>query len=198
MTDRNRVISCDEARQRWLRVVDERVEDAFASEHMTTCAACRQYAESMSKLIDGLHALKEATAEVHLSETSRVGTRCEARPRALGFRAMRIAAMIAIVVGAVPITRQMLRPPGGDHSTQDHGPLLADGLSDASDSPKNSAAIAANSGVAGDASATKSFASLTLNGDSERRFVPVAQEVGDSQVEVIWLYPTRQPATVSQ
>lgn len=198
MTDRNRIISCEEARQRWLRVVDERVEDADASEHVSTCTACRQYAESMSKLIGGLHALKEATNEVHLSETSWTGVGPELRPRVLRLRVMRTAAMIALVVGAVSIGRQMLRSPSGDHKAPAGASRLADGSSNAGDSPRDSASNTANSTGRGDASVLTSFASLTLNGDTGRRFVSVAQSSTDPQVEVIWLYPTRPPASVSR
>lgn len=160
-------ITCSEARARWLRGVDEGIEDLVARSHVQSCAECRLFACEMSAVLGGLADLKRATQSVgHGMASTFACAGAASRPRrrlAVPRVLWLVAAALALLVTGAYFG---LRP--REFARQDVGPIF----------PPNTVEVSSSPPV-----------SIKLFGQSKGAYLAVADGVSTPNVDVIRLYP---------
>ncbi len=97
------MIQCDDARHRWNRRLDDGIDDAELLSHLSSCEACRSYADQIGRIVAALDELKDASESVVATGTSATETRPApgAPPLVIRLsRLMRAAAVLALVASA--------------------------------------------------------------------------------------------------
>jgi len=169
-------MNCEEYREHWHRRLDGLSHDSAADRHCTECSACRAYVAQMERLTDVLGELRRESESVGAERAAiadaSVPRRRHRRSAGGWFRAVRIAASLAIVVGAVTY----LSIPRASRERVDRP------------SPDGESTADADPGAAGQAGL-----GITLTGESADQYLAVAAKAENPRVQVYWLYPTLQP-----
>ncbi len=169
---------CEDARRRLNRRLDEGSADAELDRHLASCATCRTYTARLQLLAGVLDEIRVETESVACDGGEPLNLQVKARPRRfawgdrafagpLAWRAARVAAAIAIVLGALYLVLPLRR-----------SSRVAENVS--------STTVPAAVGSHG---APHDALGVTLRGDSAERFIVAARPSSRPDVQVFWLYP---------
>jgi hypothetical protein len=161
-------MNCNEARKRWHLRFDDEGRDEELDAHLSLCASCREYDREMRQLADALDELRVGSDDPGAWSDRPPETRAAGVARSPWFARplglLRVAAVLALVVGGGLYFGSLLARPGGDVKTND---------------APNGAQVAAWSDPP----------TLRLSDQSAEKYLAVAAPTSQADVQVIWLYP---------